>query len=193
MRRLLARPARLLRRFQYSTAGVAAVEFALVLTAMMPMFYGLSEVVLGVNTNRKLVLASRSLADLSSRTKTIATADMADIFSAATIVMQPFNVAKLKMVVSQMYVTQVGTSTTFNATVDWSCASGPGAVVKPAGTYTVPVGFKKDKSYYMLVETSLPYTPMFGKTITGTINLGQTVPWPIRDNSKVTRTGACPS
>ncbi len=194
MRRLLARSARLLHRFRHAAAGVAAVEFALVLAAMMPMFFGLSEVVLAVNTNRKLVLTSRTLADLSSRTKTITTSDMSDIFGAATVIMQPFDASKLKMVVSQMYVTQVGTSTTYNGTVDWTCAKGPGSAVKPAGTYAVPNGFKADKSYYILVETSLPFTPIFGKTITGTINLAQAVSWPIRDSGgKVTRSGSCPS
>lgn len=193
MRSLLARPVRLLRGFGRSAAGVAAVEFALVLPVMMVMFYGLSEVVLAVNTNRKLVLTSRSLADLSSRAKTITSTDMSDIFSAAKIVMQPFDSSKLKMVVSQMYVTQVGTSTTFNGAVDWTCAMGPGAVVKPAGTYTVPVGFRADKTYYMQVETSIPFTSIFGKIIKGDINLNQTVPWAIRDNTKVTFNGSCPS
>lgn len=173
-------------------AGVAAVEFAMVLPVMVTMFLGMSEVTLGVNIDRKLTLLSRSLADLSSRAGEITTAGMDDIFKASAIVMQPHSTAGLIMVVTSMKVTKVGTA--FNGSVDWSCARGTGATAKPTGvTYPVPSGFQTDNSYYILIEVSLPYTPTFGRTITGTLNLGETTPWPIRNASKVNLTGGCPS
>jgi Flp pilus assembly protein TadG len=188
-------PAGRLRRavaaFRRGEAGVAAVEFALVLPVMVIMLLGLSEVTLAVNNDRKVTLVSRALADLSSRMANLSSTDVDDIFKAASIIMQPFDASKLRMVVSQMKVTKVGSN--FQGSVDWSCARGTGAVVKPAGTYAVPTGFQTDASYYILVETTLPYTPLFGRTITGTITLGDTTPWPIRNTARVTLTGGCPA
>ncbi|MDB5510612.1 MAG: pilus assembly protein [Enterovirga sp.] len=175
-----------------SVAGVAAIEFALVLPVMVAMLLGMSEVTLGVNLDRKLTLLSRSLADLSSRVQTITTSDMNDMFQASAIVMQPFGSSRLAMVVTQIKVTKVGND--FNGTVDWSCARGTGAQAKPSNVnYPVPSGFQTDNSYYMLIEATLPYTPLFGKAITGTINLNETTPWPIRNNTKVTLSGGCPA
>lgn len=175
-----------------SVAGVAAIEFALVLPVMVAMLLGMSEVTLGVNMDRKLTLLSRSLADLSSRVQKITSSDMDDIFKASALVMQPFDSSRLAMVVTQMKVTKVGNN--YNGSVDWTCARGPGAVTKPTNvTYTVPSGFQTDASYYMLIEAKLPYSPLFGKAITGTITLSESTPWPIRNNTKVTLTGGCPS
>ncbi|NNM74938.1 TadE/TadG family type IV pilus assembly protein [Enterovirga aerilata] len=177
-----------------SVAGVAAVEFALVLPVMVTMLLGMSEVTLAVNVDRKLTLLSRSLADLSSRVQTITTSELDDIFKASSIVLQPFSVPGLRMVVSQMYVEQVS-GTVYRQSVNWSCARGTGATAKPLNVYesTVPSGFQTDKSYYMLIDVALPYTPMFGKAITGTITLAESTPWPIRNNTKVTLSGGCPS
>jgi Flp pilus assembly protein TadG len=175
-----------------AVAGVAAIEFAMVLPVMVTMFLGMSEVTLGVNIDRKLTLLSRSLADLSSRAGELTTSKMDDIFKASAIVMQPYSIAGLKMVVTSMKVTKVGTA--FNGTVEWSCPRGSGATAKPTGvTYPVPSGFQTDNTFYILIEVSLPYTPTFGSTITGTINLSEATPWPVRNASKVTLNGGCPS
>jgi Flp pilus assembly protein TadG len=186
-----------------SVAGVAAVEFALVLPVMVTMLLGMSEVTLAVNVDRKLTLLSRSLADLSSRRQALSEADMLEIFQAASVVMQPYDASKLQMVVSQMRV-ETTDGTTFRGNVDWSCPRGTGAVPKPnTQTYDVPSGFQNAKastpssaavpSFYILIETKLPYTPLFGKAITGTINLEESTPWPIRNNTRVTAPAPCPA
>jgi Flp pilus assembly protein TadG len=180
-----------------SVAGVAAVEFALVLPVMVTMLLGMSEVTLAVNVDRKLTLLSRSLADLSSRRQALSEADMLEIFRAASVVMQPYDTSKLQMVVSQMRVTTTN-GTTFTGNVDWSCPRGLNAVAKPnTQTYDVPSGFQNattsTPTFYILIETKLPYTPIFGKAITGTINLEESTPWPIRNNTRVTGPAPCPA
>ncbi|MGA0597462.1 TadE/TadG family type IV pilus assembly protein [Enterovirga sp. CN4-39] len=175
-----------------SVAGVAAVEFALVLPVMVAMLLGMSEVTLGVNIDRKLTLLSRSLADLTSRPKSLTPAKLDEFFKAASVIMQPFDAAQMKMTVTSMKVTKVGSN--FNGTVDWSCARGSGAATKPKNVnYPVPSGFQTDGSYYILVDVSLPYTPMFGKAISGTINLSESTPWPVRNNTRVELPSGCPS
>lgn len=180
-----------------SDAGVAAVEFALVLPIMVTLLLSMSEVTAAVNVDRKLTLLSRSLADLSSRDKETSSATLDDVFRAASVIMQPFDASKMQMTISSMEVTKTGTN--FTAKALWSCARGTNAAIRPSTTtYTdVPLGFQNatdtKKSYHMQIDVKLPYTPIFGKAITGTINLVENTPWPIRSDGTVTLKDSCPS
>ena len=177
-------------------AGVAAIEFAMVLPVMVAMLLGMTEVTLGVNMDRKLTLVSRSLADLASRTPAVATNDMANMFTAASAIMQPYDSTNVQMVVSSILVTQDGT--TYTGKVDWSCAKNIPTQSNPANLskrgsqtlYPVPTGFQGSQSF-ILVETLLPYRPVFGYSLTGVINLAETTPWPVRNVSKVTGPSSC--
>jgi hypothetical protein len=100
------------------------------------------------------------------------------------------------MTVNSMEVTKTGSNYTAKAL--WSCPRGTGAVARPSTTtYTdVPQGFQNatdtTKSYYTQIDVKLPYTPIFGTAITGTINLTANTPWPNRIDGAVTKTEACP-
>ncbi len=188
-------------RFPTAIDGVAAVEFALVLPVMITMLLGMSEVTLAVNVDRKLTLLSRSLADLSSRVATINADQLKDNFLAAAVIMQPFDASRLKMVVTSVKVRKNGND--YEGWVDWSCSRGPGSVKRTLGTKIpegVPTGFQTATSspvkdtYFMLIDVSLDYSPIFGRTITGTLRLGDSTPWPVRNSDKVTleNTNTCP-
>jgi Flp pilus assembly protein TadG len=187
----LLRPFRHLKlaAFLRARQGVAALEFALVAPVMVVMFLGMTEVTVGVNTDRKLALVSRTLADLTARASQMTTADMTTIFTAAKIVMQPYSTTALKMVVSSVTVTTSGSTTT--GSIAWSCASGSGATARaPNSSYTVPDSFKTATSF-IVVETSLDYTPMFGGQFTGgTLKFNETTPWPVRNASSVVWSGS---
>lgn len=186
-----------LKRFRTAETGVAAVEFALILPVMVALLLGMSEITQAVGVDRKLTLVSRSLADLSSRDKELTSAMLSDVFSAASVIMQPYDSSRLRMTISNMEVTKTGTNYTGKAL--WSCARGSGAQTRPSTVvYTdVPVGFRNatdtTKSYYMQIDVTLPYTPMFGKALTGTINLTENTPWPIRNDGTVTLKDSCPA
>lgn len=195
LRRILfAAPHRTVPTWWRATEAVAAVEFALVLPVMIGLLLGLTEVTLGVANDRKLTLVSRSLADLTSRaTNTALTAsDMSNSFAAARIILQPYDSSKIKMTLSSMKVTLSSTTHLYTASVDWTCASGTGAATKPTNvTYPVPSGFQTDGIHYVLAETVLPYKPMFGYAVTGTLNLAENTPWPVRNVAKVTLPSSC--
>lgn len=203
--RLLSVPSRSRRRLasrwnalRASNTGVAAVEFALVLPIMVTLLLGMSEITHAVNVDRKLTLLSRSLADLSSREKEIDAAALLAIFSAASVIMQPFDASKVEMTVSSIEVTWVSANN-YTHKVIWSCPRGAAASEMTNSTpYVIPEGFKNatssKKSYHMQIGVKLPYTPMFGKAITGTINLAESTPWPIRSDGNVTlKNGICPA
>ena len=188
-------------RFRAATDGVAAVEFALVLPIMVTLLLGMSEVTHAVNVDRKLTLLSRSLADLSSRDRELTGAQVNDIFRAASVIMQPYDASKLQMTITSMSV-QMPSANTYTAKPLWSCARGTGAQTRPTTTtYTdVPLGFRNatgttesTMSYYMQIDVKLPYSPMFGKALTGTINLTENTPWPVRVDRGVKLTDSCPA
>jgi Flp pilus assembly protein TadG len=173
----------------HCTSGVAALEFALIAPAMVVMFLGMTEVTAGINTNRKLVLVSRTLADLTGRFTRIASSDVSNVFAAARTVMQPYSSDAARMVVSSVVVTTSGSTST--GTVAWSCATGTGASPRTANsTYPVPASFTSATSF-ILVETKLTYVPMFGGQFTGgAIEMNETIPWPVRNAPQVSWSGA---
>ncbi len=195
------------RAWRRAEGGVAAVEFALVLPIMVTLFFGLSETTLAVNIDRKLTLLSRSLADLSSRTAEITSTDMSTIFTASTAVMRPYDATKTQMVVSSVIVTQSGQ--TYTGAVEWSCPKNITAKAQGQtqtdydatnlkaraknSSYAVPIGFQTPTTKsFILVETLMPFVPTFGQVITGTIQLRETTPWPVRNTDKVKGPSSCP-
>ena len=180
-----------LHRAASANSGVAAMEFALIAPVMVTMFLGMTEVTTSVNTDRKLALVSRTLADLTGRATTMSSSEMADVFSAGNIVTQPYSTATATFVVSSIVVTVSGSTVT--GKVAWSCASGTGAVKRPTGTsYPVPASFASSVSF-ILSEAKMVYTPMFGGQFTGGImTFDETTPWPVRNATQVTWSGtAC--
>ncbi|WP_375461746.1 TadE/TadG family type IV pilus assembly protein [uncultured Enterovirga sp.] len=191
--------------------GVAAVEFALILPVMVVLFFGLSEVTLAVNIDRKLTLLTRSLADLSSRTRDLTTSEMNIVFGAAGAIMRPYNTPAPQMVVSSIAVTKSGS--TYSGAVEWSCPKNlpqkasnetQGAfdartindlkLRKKGDPYAVPAGFQSDTTKsFILSEAQYLYVPVFGQYFAPTgKRLNESTPWPVRDNDRVTGPSSCP-
>ena len=207
-RPLAGRLAASLARLRAAEAGVAAVEFALVLPVMVTLYFGLAEITAAVINDRKLDSLSRSLADLTSRFSILSSSDLSNIFDAAVMTMRPYDSSGIQMVVTSVKVTKSGNS--YNGNVDWSCGrhmgTKPGNMSQAAfdaanlsvrasgSSYTVPPGFQSDSTQsFILVETLMPYQPTLGQFITNTINFRETTPWPVRSGTSVTFTPPCPS
>jgi hypothetical protein len=162
---------------------------------MVALYLGMTELTIGINTDRKLTLLSRSLADLTSRSTSMDLSGADAIFSAATAVMQPYDATNVSMTVTSVVVQQQPSGTPIGQ-VAWSCKRGPSPVLHAIGSsYTVPKGFEASDSF-LLVETALDYVPMFGGSFMGrkgVLPLGQTTPWPVRDGSRVSWAGTPPS
>jgi Flp pilus assembly protein TadG len=185
-------------------AGVAAVEFAMVLPVMVLMYLGMTEMTFGVNTDRKVTLLSRTLADLTGRATTVSSGDMDTIFAASVSVMAPYKSDQAKMVVSSIVVKDTGTKDTagkpiLKGTVCWSTARGSGAAALAKGTVvTVPDGFQTADSTYIRAEVSMPYQPVFGTAILQTVSgksaitLSEETPWPVRNVKEVVWQGTTP-
>jgi Flp pilus assembly protein TadG len=158
-----------LKRFRAAESGVAAVEFAAVLPVMLIMYLGMVEVGQGISTDRKVTLLARTLADLTSQAASnFNNTEMTNIFDAATTVMAPYSAASAKMVVSSVSIDAAK-----KATVDWSCQKN-GTKRTKGSAVTLPTGLDVANTSLIMAEVHLPYTPMMGYVITGTIDLDET-------------------
>jgi Flp pilus assembly protein TadG len=192
-------------RFAASRRGVAAVEFAMVLPVMVLMYLGMTELTFAVNTDRKITLLSRTLADLTGRATSVTASDMDSIFGAAVSVMAPHKGDNVKMVVSSIVVKDTGQKDAsgkpiVKGTVCWSAARGPGNPPGlPKGTVvTVPEGFQSADSSYIRADVDIDYSPVFGASVlqwvTGAsqLPLSEQTPWPVRNVKEVVWQGTTP-
>jgi Flp pilus assembly protein TadG len=154
-----------LARFTTDRRGVSAVEFALLLPLMVTLYLGSVEISQGVGIDRKVTLASRTVADLASQVSTIASADMTNILNASSSVIAPYDASKLKMTVSAVTI-----DASNNAKIKWSCTLN--GVKRTVGTtVTLPAALNVANTTLVWSEASYTYTPSIGYVVTGTLNL----------------------
>lgn len=150
------------RRLFKDKRGVAAVEFALAITALTFLFFGLLE------TSRFLMLylkaqhAAVAVADLVTRDKTINEAQVTDLFNVVAQVIAPFPVGPD----SNVIVSAMGRPTGQPASIYWQ-RSGAGSLVTTsdfgtAGTSisSLPSGLSlRDDQTLVAVELFYRYDP----------------------------------
>jgi Flp pilus assembly protein TadG len=192
--------------FLASVQGIAAVEFAMVLPVMVLMYLGMTELTFAVNTDRKITLLSRTLADLTGRATSMTTSEMEAIFGASIAVMAPYKGDNVKMVVSSIVVKDTGQvqngKPVLKGTVCWSFkAQGAGKPEPgdPKGTVvTVPEGFQNADSSYIRADVSMQYVPVFGASVVNWLPgmnqklLSEETPWPVRNVKEVVLQGTTP-
>jgi Flp pilus assembly protein TadG len=175
---------RAVQRFGRAQGGVAALEFALIAPALVAIFFGVTEVTVKFNTDRKLALVTRTLADLTGRATTMSTDDIGAVFAAGATIMQPYSTADAGFKISSIVVTTSGSTVT--GKVAWSCVNGVGMTKDTVGSnYTVPAGFTTSSSF-IVVATKTVYTPILTG---GSTTLNETLPWPVRNGAQVTWQG----
>lgn len=185
-----------------SSDGVAAIEFAFVLPAMLVMYFGLVAVTVGINTARKITLISRTVSDLTGRALTMTDAEVNTVTGAAAAVLSPYTPDGLMISVASVVVRDLsGNGTNIEAKVCWStgrqfASSGTATVVPPTPSLAqsavispIPDGFRTPNSTFIITKVTQLYRPVVGASMTGNINLGETTPWPVRNVQEVPYTG----
>jgi Flp pilus assembly protein TadG len=146
----------LFRSLHGDQCGVSAVEFAMLLPLMLLLYVGGNEISQGIAINRKVILTSRTVADLASQATSISSADMANILSASAAVMAPYDVTNLKVTVSEIDIDGKG-----KATIAWSCTLS--GTTHPAGSSVIlPESLKVPNTSLVWGEAAYAYTPIIG-------------------------------
>ena len=154
-----------LQRFARNRKGVAAVEFAAILPAMLSLYVGGAELGDGFTVQFKAALVARTVTDLASQYVRINNSDMSTILNASSQVMSPYSATNMTMTLSE-----ITTNANGQGTVTWS-DSLHGTARTVGSTVTLPGNLQTPNITILLGEVSYPYTPPVGYVFTGTINI----------------------
>lgn len=85
-------------RFLKASGGGAAVEFALIAPVLIIIYWGLTDLSLGMMASRKTAHLAATMGDLVAQSESLTEANMTDIFEIGSSIMEPFPTGtKLKM------------------------------------------------------------------------------------------------
>jgi len=153
---------------RHASEAVAAVEFALILPALMVLYMGSIEVSQVISVDRKMAAATGALGDLVAQSDDEDEDDLDDFFEAVGLILTPFPADDLKQLVTLVYVDEDG-----DTEVMWSVGYN-GATAKVVNSaYTLPAEIIAiaSETYVVVAESQLEYTPWGGYVLPGSFNL----------------------
>ncbi|MEO1038385.1 MAG: TadE/TadG family type IV pilus assembly protein [Pseudomonadota bacterium] len=142
-------------RFSRDRDGASAVEFALIAPFLITLYLGAVQVSQALNADSKLTSAANAVGDLVAQDDVITDNELDDIFEAAGIIMEPYDVDAMVMRVSSVRMDNDG-----DIFVDWSDAQG----IDPLGDDAQPVipnGILVEGESIVLVEAGYNFTTPF--------------------------------
>jgi Flp pilus assembly protein TadG len=147
--------------------GVSAVEFALVVPALITLYFGVAELTQAMMADRRAIHVASAIGDLASQDDQITNADMADIFKVGAIVLSPFPTTSLQMRISQLTTDVNGV-----AKVSWS--DGSGITARTVGSTVVPpTGVVGASQSVVLSEIFYSYTSPVGYIMPAPVNFSK--------------------
>jgi Flp pilus assembly protein TadG len=133
-----------IRRFLKDDRGVAAIEFGLVISALIVVLTGCFEASRYILLNQKLDRTSSSVADLIAQANGITTGVLSDTYAAADEQSLPFDLSgQGRVIISSVYKPD-----TNPAVVQWQCKGG--------GSYTAATSKIGTKGANATMPTTLP-------------------------------------
>jgi len=170
------------RHFVDSNRGVAAIEFAMIMSFLLLAFLGSFDAGGAIAVYAKVRAATYSLGAITNQYgdgtnpnyPPISPAQMTTITGAASAVLAPYPSAPITLVISQIKATSAST-----AVVSWSYSPTAGQALTQAPS--LPSGFAANTCngaypcYFILASVSYSFTPMFGAFLTGPIILADSL------------------
>jgi Flp pilus assembly protein TadG len=168
LRRNRAALHRLAQRFIGNRRGVAVVEFAMILPAMVTIYFGIVEVAQGIMIDRKVTQLTRALADLTAQAPSVTDGEVTNIFDAAQTIMLPFTDVAARMSIANVVVDNSGV-----ARVCWS-EQRNSTVPARGAAIDLPADLRIPNTSIVMTRASYDFKPLVGYIITGTIKIGDT-------------------
>jgi Flp pilus assembly protein TadG len=150
----------LLARFRRDRSGVSAIEFALILPAMVAMFFGIGEVSSYMQAASRMTKVASTVADLVAQDTAVNDAELEDIFNCANAIMAPFDPSNGWVRVTSVRANALGVTT-----VAWSEGRGISGHA-PGPSVTVPGGIVPPNSSVIMAEVNYTYTSTYGMFLT---------------------------
>jgi len=182
--------------------GVVALEFALILPLMITLFFGVLETSLALLCRADVSILASTTADLISQAGAINTADVSNVYNAASTVMYPYYDGSNPLSRPTIRLTSVIYDTVSKSTtagkVAWTCTlSGTGTL--PAAkavndTFPLPQAIMTSNSSVIVAEVAYGYTSPTTKIITSGINFTNNFYTKPRRVAQIAApTGGCPT
>ncbi len=153
------------RRFLADRRGLAAIEFALIAPVMVALYLATVEFQDYFTVDRKLTALTSALGDVVSQDDNVTDAEMNDIMTAVTAMMTPYDVAALKIRITQVDVDNKG-----KTKVAWSDAKNMTSLPK-GSSYALPANLKINNTSYVISETRFSYSSVIGYVMKNGITL----------------------
>ena len=148
-----------LRAFRAARSGVAAVEFALMVPAMMSLWVGMVVATDALTADKKVTLLTRTLADLTTQMQAVSQGDADSIFQATESVLWPQPAQRLGMRLISLEIDGAG-----KVFVDWSMVPTNSALrgsfsplARCSPYTTLPAALKVPRTSIVLAEVKMTY------------------------------------
>lgn len=154
-----------LRGFRADARGAATIEFAFIAPVLLLMYFGVVELSLALEANRKVTSTASTIGDLVAQTDEISPAEVDGILDAAAAIMSPLDASTM-----ELRVTSIRKDLNGNVKVAWSRARhttsyGCGAAIEAPDTVLDP------GESVIYAEAAYDYDPPLGKLLTGVIRM----------------------
>ena len=146
-----------LKGLRQDTAGVSAIEFALIAPILVLLYFGGVELSFLMQADRRVTTVTATIGDLTSRETVIGNSRKDDIFAASGLLIAPLNSSVARMRISNLVADASGTV----VTVDWSDATTnftPRAVGSTIND--IPAGVIAADGSVVMAEVEYPYDPV---------------------------------
>lgn len=145
-----------LRGFAAARAGIAALEFAILLPMMVFLLFGSIDLIDAVGANRRTENVAASLADVVSRDTEVTDAEITGLWSAMAVLMVPDDVSEVRA-----RITSIEVETTTLARVVWSEGHGLSALTAGA-SIDLPDDMMIAGTSVILAEADMSYEAPLG-------------------------------
>lgn len=156
------------RGFAAARAGIAALEFAILLPMMVFLLFGSVDLIDAVGTNRRTENVAASLADVISRDTEVSDAEITGIWSAMAVLMAPDNAADVRA-----RITSIEVESTSTARIVWSEGHGMSALTE-GSTIDLPTDMMIAGTSVILAETEFTYEAPLGILFAGAMDFEHT-------------------
>ncbi len=176
-----------IRGLRYNEQGISAVEFALIAPLLITLYLGAIELSLLMEADRRVTQTSASLGDLTARLSTVTDSDMAEMFAAAKVLMEPYDANSAEMRISSIVDNGDG-----NPKVAWSDAHNM-SPYNNGETVTIPTGIMPSPGSIIMAEVSYEYESSFGYIISTSKTISDKFYLRPRRVSEIARVSSAPS
>lgn len=142
-------------------SGVSAVEFAIIAPLILLIYFGCIELSLLMRADRKVTATASVLGDLTARLSTVTDADMRELYSASSVMMQPYGAST-----ARLRITSIVDNGDGQKRVAWS--DGHNMVPRIVGTtVVVPDGIVPQPGSVIMTEVEYDYSSGIGFVLSG--------------------------